>query len=230
LRNVALLEVLRDLAARKPVGADLRVASVGCSTGAELYSLLWFVRSARPDLRIAACGLDVSQTAITKADAGVFSESDEELSWLSETQVAALFDKEGGVLKVKSSLRQGVSWLVADAMDPALSQILEPQDFLLANNFLGPLQDKEAEKCLCNLSRLVKPGGYLVVFGLDLDFRTCWMKSRSYMPVSERIEEVHLGDRAMLDWPWTRCGVEPLEKTRADWVTRYAAVFQVPAG
>ena len=92
----------------------------------------------------------------------------------------------------------------------------------------GPLQDREAEKCLCNLARLGKPGGYLTVFGLDLDFRTRRMKSQGYIPVPSRIEEIHSGDRAMLDCPWTWWGLEPLDKTRADWQTRYAVVFQVP--
>ena len=225
-RNIPLLEVLRDLAARKAVGSGLSITSIGCSTGAELYSLLWYIRSARPDLEIKACGLDVSESVIAKASAGTFSRSDEELAYLSETDVAALFDGEGDVLKIKPFLGRGLRWLMADALDSGLSKILEPQDLVLANNFLGPFLEAEAEKCLLNISRVVKPEGYLVLFGVDLDLRARWVKRQGYLPITDRIEQVHAGDRSMLNWPWTRWGLEPLEKRRADWQTRYAVVFQ----
>jgi chemotaxis methyl-accepting protein methylase len=227
-RNTALLEVLRDLAARKARGNGLSIASIGCSTGAELYSLLWFIRCARPDLEIKACGLDVSESVIAKARAGIFSKSDKELAYLSETDVAALFDSEGEMLRIKPFLSRGLKWLVADALDPALSKILEPQDIVLANNFVGPFFEEKAEKCLLNISRVVKPNGYMVVFGMDLDLRTRWVKRQGYLPITDRIEQVHVGDRALLDWPWTRWGLEPLDKGCADWQTRYAVVFQVP--
>jgi chemotaxis methyl-accepting protein methylase len=227
-RNIALLEVLRDLAAKKAVGSGLSIASIGCSTGAELYSLLWFIRSTRPDLEIKACGLDVSKSVIAKASAGNYSKSDEELAYLSETDVTALFDSGGEVLRIKPFLSRGLKWLVADALDPGLSNILGPQDLVLANNFIGPFFEEKAEKCLINISRIVKPNGYLVLFGMDLDLRARWVKRQGYLPITDRIEQVHVGDRAMLDWPWTRWGLEPLDKGRADWQTRYAVVFRVP--
>ena len=226
-RNIALLEVLRDLVIRK-VDGGLSIASIGCSTGAELYSLLWFIRRARPDLEINACGLDVSESVIAKASAGIFSKSDKELACLSETEVAALFDGEDEVLKIKPFLSRGLKWLVADALDPRLSKILEPQDFVLANNFLGPFFEDKAEKCLINISRIVKPNGYMAVFGMDLDLRTRWVKRQNYRPITDKIEQIHVGDRAMLDWPWTRWGLEPLDKGCTDWQTRYAVVFQAP--
>jgi chemotaxis protein methyltransferase CheR len=227
-RNMALLEVLRDLAVKKAVGTGLSIASIGCSTGAELYSLLWFVRSTRPDLEIKACGLDISKSVIAKASAGIFSKSDEELAYLSERDVAALFDNGGEVLRIKPFLSRGLKWLVADALDSGLSNILEPHDLVLANNFIGPFFEEKAEKCLLNISHIVKPNGYLVLFGMDLDLRTRWVKRQGYLPITDRIEQVHVGDRAMLDWPWTRWGLEPLDKGRADWQTRYAVVFQNP--
>jgi chemotaxis methyl-accepting protein methylase len=227
-RNIALLEVLRDLAAKKAMGAGLSIASIGCSTGAELYSLLWFIRSTRPDLEIKACGLDVSKSVIAKASAGTFSKSDEELAYLSDMDVAALFDSGGEILRIKPFLSRGLKWLVADALDSGLSNILEPQDLVLANNFIGPFFEEKAEKCLFNISRIVKPSGYLVLFGMDLDLRARWVKHQGYLPITDRIEQVHVGDRAMLDWPWTRWGLEPLDKGHFDWQTRYAVVFQNP--
>lgn len=226
LRNVPLLEQLRDLAVGKPAGARVRIASIGCSTGAEVYSLLWFIRAARPDLRVAACGVDVVPAAIEKAQGGVFGRHDEEVSWLEESAVAELFDPAGDKLAVKPRFAAGSTWRVADAFDPGLPDLLGPHDFVLANNFLGPFRDADAVRCLDNLARLVAPDGYLVAFGADLDVRSGWAVSRGWQPVPRRIAEIHAGDRSMLDWPWTRWGVEPLDRTRADWRTRYAVIFQ----
>ena len=51
LRNRPLLHLMRRLAGQKPHGATLRIAVLGCSIGAEVYSILWTIRSARPDLK-----------------------------------------------------------------------------------------------------------------------------------------------------------------------------------
>lgn len=46
------------------------------------------------------------------------------------------------------------------------------QDIVVANRFLCHIQPEEAEACLRNVARLVKPGGYLFVSGVDLGVRT----------------------------------------------------------
>src|SRR5262249_28898657 len=52
LRNRPQLELIRRLVERHPRCATLRVAVLGCSTGAEAYSVAWTIRSARPDLKL----------------------------------------------------------------------------------------------------------------------------------------------------------------------------------
>ena len=49
LRNRPALELMRDLAEKKAEGSTLRIAVLACSIGAEVYSILWTIRSARPD-------------------------------------------------------------------------------------------------------------------------------------------------------------------------------------
>jgi len=76
LRNVPQLELLRDLALKVPTGDTWRVISVGCSTGAELYSLLWYLRSARSDLQISALGIDIADAVIAKARSRTYFRED----------------------------------------------------------------------------------------------------------------------------------------------------------
>jgi chemotaxis protein methyltransferase CheR len=227
LRNVPLLELLRDIVLKIPDGVTLRVFVMGCSTGAELYSLLWYLRDARPDLRISAIGADVIDGFVAKASSGVYSPEDQELLWLSNPVLESLFDHVDGTLRVKDWVRKDVHWTSADAMDPNLLDELGLTDFLLANNFLGAMPDEAAEACMENLLRLVSPGGYFVFNG-DLDVKTRFAKKHALVAVDERIDAIHFGDPLRLGWPWSYFASEPIDKRRSDWQIRYSVVFTRP--
>lgn len=86
----------------------------------------------------------------------------------------------------------------------------------------------EAERCLQNISRLVVPGGYLFVGGIDLDVRTKVACDLGWEPIQELLEEVHDGDSYLRRyWPSQYAGLEPLDKKRKDWRVRYAAGFRI---
>jgi len=88
----------------------------------------------------------------------------------------------------------------------------------------------QAEDCLRNLARLVKPGGYLFVSGVDLGVRSKVARKLGWRPVAELISDIHEGDPSLRrDWPLEYWGLEPFDQGRVDWKTRYASVFQ-PGG
>jgi len=202
LRNEPLLEVLRDLALKLPSGRDWRIISVGCSTGAELYSLLWYLRSARPDLQISAVGVDIADTVVAKARGGEYLRTDDEMRFLSNAMIEAMFDQAVDAIKVKDWLRKDVRWLVADGMDPDLPDLLGSADLVLANNLFLAMSDEKAESFMDNLLRLVSPGGYFVLNG-NLDVKTRFVKKTGLVPLIERIEAIHFGDTTKMKWPIT---------------------------
>jgi hypothetical protein len=228
LRNLPLLEVLRHLILQKPQASSLRLAVIGCSTGAELYSALWIIRSARPDLDVAAVGVDISSSVVEKARAGIYAYSDRELKYISEETIDCLFVRDGNSVKVKEWIRAGVSWRVEDARNPQLLQALGSQDVVMANNFLIHLSDLEAEACLLNIIRLIKPGGHIFTYGINLDVKTRVVRTYGLIPIRFKIEEIHNADRSIYSWPLDYWGLEPLDKGRLDWDVRYATVFKVP--
>ena len=59
-----MLELIRRLVERSTKTDTLRVAVLGCSTGAETYSVAWRIRSARPDLKFILHAVDISQQAV----------------------------------------------------------------------------------------------------------------------------------------------------------------------
>jgi len=234
LRNRPALELMRRLADQKANGSTLRIAVLGCSMGAEVYSILWTIRSARPDLKVLLEGVDISKEILSFAEKGIYSPSTSQsvnasiFERLTETEMVELFNWEGDQAKVKSWLREGITWQLRDAADPELVNILERQDMVVASNFLCHMARADAEKCLGNIAQLVSPGGYLFVSGVDLDVRTKVALDLGWEPVRELIMEIHDGDCSVrADWPWEWWGLEPLNRKRHDWQTRYAAAFRI---
>ena len=234
LRNRAALELMRRLADQKAQGSTLRIAVLGCSIGAEVYSILWTIRSARPDLKVLLDAVDISQEILSFAEKGIYAPDTSQFvgssifERLTEDEMVEMFDWEGDQAKVKSWLREGITWQPGDAADPELINILGPQDMVVASNFLCHMAPADAERCLGNIAQLVSPGGYLFVSGVDLDVRTKVAVDLGWEPVPELIAEIHNGDPCVrADWPWQWWGLEPLNRRRHDWQIRYAAAFRI---
>jgi SAM-dependent methyltransferase len=233
LRNRPELELMRRLVELNASGSNLSIAVVGCSIGAEVYSILWTLRSAHPDLQVQMCAVDISAEVLNVAREAVYSSQTSDFvgepifERMTEKELAEMFEWEGGQARVKSWIRAGIRWHVGDAGDPELIRILGPQDIVVASNFLCHMEPPDAEKCLRNIAGLVKPGGYLFISGVDLEVRAKVAGDLGWRPVSELMEEIHDGDPSVRgDWPWEWWGLEPLTKRRHNWQMRYAAAFQ----
>ncbi len=234
LRNRPALELIRRLAGQKPRGSTVRIGVLGCSIGAEVYSILWSIRSARLDLKVLLDAVDISKEILSFAEKGIYAPDTSQMvnasifGRLTETERAEMFDWEGDQAKVKAWLREGITWRLGDAADPELINTLGPQDMVVASNFLCHMAPADAEKCLGNIARLISPGGYLFVSGVDLDVRTKVAIDLGWEPVPELIAEIHNGDPSLrADWPWEWWGLEPLNRSKQDWQTHYAAVFRI---
>jgi len=233
-RNRAELELLRRLIDRKKKGETVNVTVLGCSTGAEAYSVAWRIRFARPDLRLVLHGGDVSRSAVELARSGAYSLTTPRLTCASifkrmtAAEMDELFDRDAHAVTVKSWVKEGIDWRVGDARDPETIELLGPQDIVLANNFLSHMETSEAERCLRNIARSVRSDGYLFVSGIDLDIRARVAHDLGWKPLQDLLEEIHEGDPSVRRvWPWHYSGLEPFNKRRRDWTIRYAAGFQL---
>lgn len=235
LRNRPQLELIRRLCAQKSNGTPLRISVLACSNGAEVYSILWTIRSALPDLKVIMHALDISKEALEFAQRGVYSLATPAklvdapiFERMTEEEMQEMFDTEGDQLKIQSWIKEEIIWHLGDARDLEIVNMLGPQDMVVANNFLCHMDPLDAERCLRNIAGLVNPGGYLFVSGVDLDIRTKVVRDLGWKPVLDLMEEIHNGDPVLrVDWPFEWWGQEPLNKRRHDWKIRYAAVFQV---
>lgn len=256
LRNRPELELLTRLLEGKCMGAAVEVAVLGCSKGAEVYSLMYAIRRRRPDLQLRLRAVDIAKDMLDLAEAGVYSCDNSEalaglggasmvpgseVEWLtardqpssifermSGSDMEAMFDRGEGNVSVKPVFREGLTWHLGNAQDPLIVQALGVQDIVVANRFLCHMEPADAEACLRNVARLVKPGGYLFVSGVDLSVRSKVSRELGWRPVTDLIREIHDGDPSLSrGWPLEYWGLEPFQEDRRDSMIRYASVFQV---
>ena len=237
LRNRSELELIRTLSNQKANGATLRILVLACSNGAEVYSILWTIRSARPDLNVIVQAVDISNEILEIAKEGLYSLEQSQLvdsqifERLTEEEMREMFDREKDQVRIKPWIKEGINWCVADAGDPGLVDRLGRQDIVVANRFLCHMAPPDAERCLRNVARMVKPGGHLFVSGVDLDIRTKIALELTWTPILELLKEIHNGDPSVRrDWPWKYWGLEPFTSKRHDSTVRYASVFQLGHG
>lgn len=234
LRNRPQLELIRRLSNQKEEGSNLKITILACSKGAEVYSVVWAIRSTRPDLIIIMHAVDISNEILEFAQKGVYSLTAPEFAYvpiferMSNEEMRDMFDIVENRANIKSWIKDRIIWHLGDVGGPEIVNILGPQDIVVANNFLCHMNSPEAERCLRNIGRLVKPGGYLIVSGIDLDIRTKVARDLKWKPISDLMDEIHEGDISLRrDWPWEWWGLEPLNKRRHNWEIRYASVFQL---
>jgi SAM-dependent methyltransferase len=147
---------------------------------------------------------------------------------MTPAELNEFFDLDGDLASVKSWIKDGIDFQVGDVKVSEIMGAIGPQDLVVASNCLCHMEPTEAERCLRNIARLVSPGGYLLVSGIDLDLRTKVASDLGWVPVQEMLDEIHEGDPSMRNaWPFNYGGLEPLNNRRPDWRTRYAAVFQI---
>ena len=255
-RNRCELELLRRILAPIQHGFTLAITILGCSKGAEVYSYLYSIRSERPDLTVELRAVDIDSAVLEFAKEGCYSlikvspqkgsnsiplSVDERLTLrtfgdqctsvferMSADEIDVLFERHGVHARVKPQFRAGIKWQPGDAGDVKLVQQLGLQDIVVANRFLCHMRPEQSEVCLRNLARLVKPGGYLFVSGVDLAVRSKVAQDLGWTPVTELIEEIHDGDPSLRrDWPLQYWGLEPFDRRRSDRNIRYASVFRM---
>jgi chemotaxis methyl-accepting protein methylase len=233
-RNRPELELIRRIA--EPIARlrPVKIAVLGCSNGAEVYSIRWALRSLQPGRQLVMHAVDISQSALDSARRGTYTLGVSELvrepvcALMTPEEIRGMFDGEGHPFQIKRPIAEGIEWHLGDAADPSLRDALGAQDVVVANRFLCHMAPDQADRCLRRIAGLVAPGGFLFVSGADLDVRTKVASELGWRPVPDLLEAIHDGDRSLRkDWPCKYWGLEPLDKRRPDWPIRYASAFQV---
>jgi chemotaxis methyl-accepting protein methylase len=85
---------MRRLVAQAKYGFSIDIAVFACSKGAEVYSIAWTLKAARPDLMINLHAVDLSREIVEFARQGVYSS-------IQNTDVREIEDHKGVTNAVK---------------------------------------------------------------------------------------------------------------------------------
>jgi chemotaxis methyl-accepting protein methylase len=229
LRNRAEIDYIARLGRSVRGGGRISIAIFGCSTGAEAYSASYALRDSMDRIQIEIHASDISRENIEAAEAALFDSKGKETEHLTAAETDALFEKSGDRLKVREQWRRPARFSVVDAMAPGLAERAGVHDLVIANKFLCHMPPEMARQCLRNLATTVRPGGVLIVSGVDLDVRSAVAAELGFVPDESAIEALHEGDVTLRGgWPFEYWGLEPIDRGRKDFALRYAAAFKRP--
>ena len=152
-------EVLPQVAARRD-GRPLRIWSAGCGTGQEIYSVAMLAAS-RPDApRVELFASDLSERALQKARAGLFSHFEVQRG-LPIRQLLPHFEKVDDMWRVSPALRGMVRWAQVNLAGD-LSRI-GPFDVILCRNVLSGFTRDAVQATLDKLDGALAPDGCLML-------------------------------------------------------------------
>jgi len=227
-RNRAELDQFTDIACG--LAESPKITVVGCSEGAEVFSILFSAQKVCPDIKINIAAFDIDQGALDIARQGRYQADSRLFKYTQDDEINRFFIRDGEWLVVKPELRAGIQWHLGDPTREPLYSSIPKQDILFINRLLFHMSREEAHRCLLAAASLIRPGGYLFVSGVDLDLRSQLARAGHWRPIMDRLEPIHAGDDTMtMDWPFERWGLEPLDRHHPDWPIRYCSVFQLPS-
>jgi trans-aconitate methyltransferase len=211
----------------RPAGqqAPLQIVVVGCSSGAEPYTIASVLAQRRPQAEFHITAVDIDAAVLAQAERACYSPAD--ASGADADFLAATFEAEGADLRVRAALRACVTFQRGDVLDAQAIAALPRADLVVAQNFLYHLRRRDARRAFTHLCSLMQPHAALFVDGMDIDLRTTLSARAGLRPLDFRIEAIHRDALARRGsrWPWTYWGLEPFDGARRDWRRRYATVF-----
>ena len=159
-RDAAVFEVIRTTVVDvlKRLGRPPRVWSVGCSTGAELYSVAMILEQEGLLDGAELLGTDCRADAIWSAREGVFER--DHVANLDGRTRDRYFERTCATWRIASSLRNHTRWQVADA-----TRVKPPGiwDLVLCRNLVIYLHEPAGRTLLQDIASALAPGGFLVV-------------------------------------------------------------------
>ena len=213
--------------------SPLRIVVMGCSNGAEAYTIASILVARSPGIEFMIDAYDINGDIIEKARSACFH-IDEVLNnkFLTTEFIQATFDVDHETYRVKKDVAARVKFHIADVLSRDLAKHAECCDILFAQNFLFHLNRKDAVRAFENLCGLLKPSAVLFADGMDLGLRQKWTRIRYLVPLDFRIEEIHNEARRAraVGWPHQYWGLEPFMTFTNDWRRRYATIFLKDGG
>ncbi len=150
----------RNRVREKPV----RILSGGCAGGEEAYTLGIIAQrtgALRPPAPAEVIGMDLDPQALERARAAVYT--DHAFRGVPDEVKPRYFEEEDGGdrWKVKTSIRERVSFFEGNLVDAAWPRRVPPLDVVFCRNVLIYFDQETSARAVENIFTALAPGGYL---------------------------------------------------------------------
>ena len=207
----------------------LRIIDIGCSTGAEVYSVASVLRRLRPETGFEIIGVDIEEPVLDQARRAEYTREEVYLNRvMPEEFVQATFDRDGDTYRVKEEFRNSVTFQRGDILNDESVASLGRGDIVFAQNLLMNLPWRPSIRAFANILRLLDDRAVLFIDGVEPGLRARVTKRHGLRPLDYAIAEIH--EEARLErafgYPDKHWGLEPFLPDRyPDWKRRYATIF-----
>lgn len=174
----------------------LRIWSAAASTGQEAYSLAILLHDSFPQLadwRLEIVGTDLSQAALERARAGVYSQFEVQRGLPIQTLVKHFQQTPAG-WRIQDHLRRGISFQLLNLMKPF--QMLGAFDIIFCRNVLIYFESPLKREILERMERQLATDGCVILGAAE-----------TVLGVTDRFERF-AGCRAPIYVPKTRIGIK----------------------
>ncbi len=218
-----VLDVLHTGDSRDP----LKIIVIGCSKGAEAYSIATILKNRHPELNFRIYAYDLNEDVIKKAKSARYMPDEVYTKRIPPRYIDTAFDRENNYYVIKKEIAQSVSFGVADALNPNLKRSIGTADIVFAQNFLFHMKPKTAARAFNNIYHLMNPKAALFIDGMDVGLRQTLTRRNDLIPLEYKIEEIHNEARITrgVGWPYSYWGLEPFSMTKRGWQRRYSTIF-----
>jgi chemotaxis methyl-accepting protein methylase len=162
-RDLPVFDLLRDVALPSLCASQptIRVASIGCSDGAELYSIAMLLAESGNLARASLVGSDIRADAVAKARRGCYAP--DAIQAVPETmrRKYLVLDRSAGHWQMSGPIVQRTRWCIADMLKG--HNVPGPWDLILCRNVAMYLQPRPADGLWSRLADSLRPGGFLVL-------------------------------------------------------------------
>ena len=208
--------------------SPVSICILGCSNGAEAYTVSSLIRRHHPQVQFRVHGYDIDAACVEQARRARYGH-DEIFNnrIITEDFVDWTFQREGDAYRVKDHIAERADFATADVLSPDLPTRIGSHDIIFAQNFLFHLKPAQSRLALENIARLVRPGSVMFLDGVDLNLRRAFVRRNDFTPLDYEIERIHDEARRAraVGWPYQYWGLEPFLTAKRDWKNRYATIF-----
>ncbi len=159
-RDFGQIKAFRDYVLKKFKGVRVNIASIGCSTGEEVYTLACLLQKEKVQGKIY--GFDINEKAIEKAKEGRYS-------WLKSRKIPeeyiTCFHREAdGSIRIPENLKSLVEFRKLNLVNERDFEIYEESmDVVFCRHVLIYFDNRAKETALRNIRRMLKIKGYLIL-------------------------------------------------------------------